>query len=245
VKPKSTGPIERGTGAYAAPFWIRDLDVGDERWRAASYPVLWAHNARSGRESRLEVAPDSYGELRPGCEDEEARRVWQITASRVHVNLEFQLNSQRLGACLTPKECIGGRAWPSFLAGARAWEVPVVLWLNTTLGLLGRWWVGSRQQQGRSILSVGRIDEIPVLDCRRLSSEVLSEASRIFARFRLREFRPANEAYRDETRQDLDGAVLCDLLGLPESILDPLETLRQQWCREPTVHGGKPTRPLG
>ena len=245
VKPRSTGPIERGTGAYAAPFWIRDLDAGDERWRAASYPVLWAHNARSGRESRLEIAPDSYGELRPGREDEEARRVWQITASRVHVNLEFRLNSQRLGACLTPKECIGGRAWPSFMAGAHAWEVPIVLWLNTTVGLLGRWWVGSRQQQGRSILSVGRIDEIPVLDCRTLSSEALSEASKIFARFRLREFRPANEAYRDETRQDLDRAVLCDMLGLPRSILDPLETVRYQWCREPTVHGGKPTRPPG
>ncbi len=245
VKPKSAGPIARGTGAYAAPFWIRDLEQAGEGWRASSYPVLWAHNARSGRESQLVVAPDSYGEVRPGHAEEQARRVWQITASRTHVNLEFQLNSQRLGACLTPVECIGGRAWPSFLTQADAWQVPVVLWLNTTLGLIGRWWVGSRQQQGRSILSVGRIVEIPVLDCRALSGDTLSEAAEVFARFRLRTFLPANEAYRDETRQDLDQAVLCDLLGLPESILDPLETLRQQWCREPTVHGGKPSRPGG
>ena len=243
VKPKSAGPIARGTGAYAAPFWIRDLRPSGERWRAAAYPVLWAHNVRSGRESRIEVHPDSYGELRPGCDSEEALRIWRSSASRTHVNLEFQLNSQRLGACLTPKECVGGRAWPSFLAAARAWEVPIVLWLNTTLGLMGRWWVGSRQQQGRSILSVGRIDEIPVLDCRALSGEALVEATEVFARFRLREFRAANEAYRDETRHELDRAVLCDLLGLPESVLDPLDTLREQWCREPTVHGGKPTRP--
>ncbi|MYJ81109.1 MAG: hypothetical protein F4046_04720 [Acidimicrobiaceae bacterium] len=245
VKPKSAGPIERGTGAYAAPFWIRDLEPAGESWRASSFPVLWAHNARSGRESHLMVAPDSYGEVRPGQEDEQARRVWELTASRTHVNLEFQLNSQRLGACMTPVDCIGGRAWPSFLAEAGAWQVPIVLWLNTTLGLVGRWWVGSRQQQGRSILSVGRIVEIPVLDCRALSGDMLSEASEIFARFRLRAFLPANEAYRDEARQDLDRAVLRDLLGLPESILGPLETLRQQWCREPTVHGGKPTRPGG
>ncbi len=243
VKPKSAGPIARGTGAYAAPFLIRDLDASSDRWRAASYPVLWAHNARSGRESRLEVAPDTYGELRPGCEEDDARRVWQSTASRVHVNLEFQLNSQSLGACLTPKECIGGRAWPSFLVEARAWETPIVLWLNTTLGLIGRWWVGSRQQQGRSILSINRIAEIPVLDCRALSSETLSDASEILARFRLREFLPANEAYRDPARQDLDRAVLCDLLGIPETVLDPLDTLRHQWCLEPTVHGGKRTRP--
>ena len=84
-----------------------------------------------------------------------------------------------------------------------------------------------------------------MLDCRALSADTLSEASEVFARFRLRAFLPANEAYRDKARQDLDRAVLCELLGLPESILGPLETLRQQWCREPTVHGGKPTRPGG
>ncbi|MCY4293282.1 MAG: hypothetical protein OXC58_00300 [Acidimicrobiaceae bacterium] len=243
VKPKSAGPIARGTGAYAAPFRIRELDTGGEQWRASSYPVLWAHDVRSGRESRLEVAPDSYGELRPGCTEEQARRVWQAAASRTHVNMEFRLNSQSLGACLSPKMCIGGMAWPSFLVEAAAWEVPIVLWLNTTLGLIGRWWIGSRQQQGRSRLSVGRIDAIPVIDCRRLSREALSEASEVFARFRVRKFLAANEAYRDETRRDLDQAVLCDLLGLPESLLDPLETLREQWCREPSVHGGKSTRP--
>ena len=243
VKPRSSGPIERGTGAYAAPFRIHDLEPGTERWRAVFYPVLWAHDSGSGRESRLEVAPDSYGELRPGCGDEEGLEVWSRSASRVHINLEFQLNSQRLGACLTPRDCIGGRAWPSFLVEAPVYELPIVLWLNTTFGLLGRWWVGSRQQQGRSILSVGRISEIPVLDCRKLSGEVLTDASEVFARFRLREFLPANEAYRDEVRQELDRDVLCDLLGLPESVLDSLETLREQWCREPTVHGGKRTRP--
>ncbi|MCQ3806017.1 MAG: hypothetical protein OXB92_11920 [Acidimicrobiaceae bacterium] len=243
VKPTSADAVERGTGAYAAPFWIYDLQSGTERWKAASYPALWAHSSRSGRENRLEVLPDAYGEVRPGCTADQGREVWSRAASRVHINLDFRLNSQRLGACLTPRACIGGRAWPSYLVDAPVHELPIVLWLNTTVGLLGRWWVGSRQQQGRSLLSVGRIAEIPVLDCRALSGEQLTDASEVFARFRLREFLPANEAHRDEVRQQLDQAVLCDLLGLPESILDPLDTLREQWCREPTVHGGKRTRP--
>ncbi len=243
VKPRSDGPIERGTGAYAAPFRIHDLATGTERWRAASYPVLWAHDSRSGRESKMEVTPDTYAELRPDVDDEEGLRVWCRSSSRLHVNLDFRLNSQRLGACLTPRDCIGGRAWPSFFVHAPVYELPIVMWLNTTLGLLGRWWFGSRQQQGRSLLSVGRIVEIPVLDCRKLSGEVLTDAAEVFARFRLREFLPANEAYRDPVRRSLDQAVLCDLLGISESILEPLETLREQWCREPTVHGGKRTRP--
>ena len=41
----------------------------------------------------------------------------------------------------------------------------------------------------------------------------------------------------------LDRAVLVDLLELPESVLEPLAVLRTQWCCEPTVHGGKATRP--
>ena len=243
VKPRSDGPIKRGTGAYAAPLRIHDLTTGTERWRAASYPVLWAHDSASGRESKMEVVPDSYAELRHGAGEDEGVKVWHRSASRLHINLDFRLNSQRLAACLTPRDCIGGRAWPSFFVDAPVHELPIVLWLNTTLGLLGRWWIGSRQQQGRSLLSVGRISEIPVLDCRKLSGEVLTDAAEVFARFRLREFLPANEAYRDPVRQELDQAVLCDLLGLSESILEPLETLRQQWCREPTVHGGKRTRP--
>lgn len=57
------------------------------------------------------------------------------------------------------------------------------------------------------------------------------------------EFLPANEAYRDDNRKALDRAVLIDLLGLPENLLGPFDLLRRQWCAEPTVHGGKSTRP--
>ena len=67
----------------------------------------------------------------------------------------------------------------------------------------------------------------------------------LFDEFAERDFLPSNEAYRDETRQAFDHAVLCGLLGLPESILDPLAALRLQWCEEPSVHGGKPTQPGG
>ena len=90
------------------------------------------------------------------------------------------------------------------------------MWLNSTLGLLGRWWVSNRQQQA------------------------LAE---VFDQFEHRAMLPANEAYRDEARQELDEAVLCGVLDLPTTILDPLSTLRLQWCAEPSVHGGKKTRP--
>lgn len=203
------------------------------------YPVLWGHDAQCERS--LVVLPDSEGEVRPGC-DAHAIEVWNITASQLHFNLDFQVNSQSLTACLTPTKAIGGRAWPNFIPAQDEWTLPLVLWSNTTLGLLAFWWIGSRQQQGRAILTITQLPRLTVLDPRHLSEEQIAQAEDIFEAFKEAEFLPANEAYRDDTRKALDRAVLVDLLRLPEATLEPLSILRDQWCAEPSVHGGKSTR---
>ncbi len=105
------------------------------------------------------------------------------------------------------------------------------------------WWLGARQQQGRAILTLSTLPDLPVLDPRRLTDTQHAAAEHLLADFREREFLPANEAYRDDTRQALDRAVLVELLGLPDDVMEPLDLLRRQWCTEPTVHGGKSTRP--
>ena len=98
---------------------------------AARYPALWGHDA--GRERRLVVEPDSRGEVREGMDDK-AVKVW-ATATRLHFNLDFQLNSQSLAACLTPELAIGGTAWPNFrVEGDPRREQALALWANTTPG---------------------------------------------------------------------------------------------------------------
>jgi len=180
--------------------------------------------------------------VREGCRDR-AITLWGATASRVHINVDFRLNSQPLAACLTPGESIGGTAWPNFILNDTEWEAPTVLWLNSTLGIMSFWWIGTRQQQGRARLPVSQHPALPTLDPRKLSKRQLAQAQDIFAEFKEREFLPANEAYRDKTRQDLDKALLVDLLKQPADLLEPLDLLRRQWCAEPSVHGGKRTRP--
>ena len=59
---------------------------------------------------------------------------------------------------------------------------------------------------------------------------------------RTRSLLPANEAYRDPARKALDSA-LWNILELPRNLLSNLDLAREQWCAEPSVHGGKRTRP--
>ncbi len=215
------------------------FDVVPRRSSASAYPILWTHDAR--RERRLSVEPDSEGRVRPNSESRAVQR-WE-TATRLHLNRDFRLNSQSLAACVTPERSIGGRAWPNFRLDNPACEEATALWSNTTLGLVGFWWAGSRQQQGRSVMSITGLPSVLTLDIRRLTPSQIEHSQQLFADFLDHEFLPANEAYRDPARQALDHAVLIDLLGLPQSILQPLALLRRQWCAEPTVHGAKSTRP--
>ena len=223
-------------GGFRGPFDIHPIISPLDK---VEYPILWGHHA--SRETQLNVKPDQQCVYREGCR-ERAAEMWDAMASRLHINVDFQLNSQPLSACMTEKPSLGGTAWPNFLTD-KEWEEPLVLWANTTLGLISFWWMGTRQQQGRSRLSVKRHPKLLVMDTRVLSKEQLAKSAKIFQEFREKEFKPANEAYRDKTRQDLDKVMLMDLLGFDQSILENLEILRNQWCAEPSVHGGKSTRP--
>ena len=204
-----------------------------------SYPILWSHDAE--RERRMIVEPDSEGEVRPDSEDR-AVAAWR-TATRLHFNRDFQLNSQSLAACLTPERALGGTAWPNFRLHDERWDETMALWANGTLGLMAFWWMGSRQQQGRAVLTISGLPTLMVLDPRALPEAKLDQAATIFEEFRGRPLLPANEAYRDDTRQALDRAVLVELLGLPDDMLEAFANLRLQWCNEPSVHGGKSTAP--
>ena len=231
-----SGTETNKAGQPRGPFAIGKIQPGE----IPTYPTLWGHDAK--RERRMVVLPPEAARVREGCQDR-AVDVWQETASRLHFNRDFRLNSQPLTACLTPDPSIGGRAWPNFLCTDRRWEIPLVLWANTTLGLIAFWWIGTRQQEGRAVLTISKLPALTVLDPRLLTPLQLERAAAIFGDFEAADMLPANEAWQDDARKLLDRAVLIDLLELPEDIVVPLDRLRLQWCAEPSVHGGKSTRP--
>ena len=208
---------------------------------APIYPMLWSHDAE--REKRMVVEPDSEGRVKRGRE-RRSGEIWN-TRSHAHHNADFRFNSQPLGVAFTETQTIGGTAWKNVKFADRAHEIAYTLWGNTTLGLLCYWWHSSRQQAGRGRMPITVIRTMPTLDVTKLTPAQLAAAEAIFEDMRDVQFLPANEAYHDNSRQELDYRVLIDVLGLPTSILEPLDMLRLGWCSEPSVHGGKRTAPEG
>ena len=76
---------------------------------------------------------------------------------------------------------------------------------------------------------------------RQLSDTQLAAAVAIFDDLCRERMLPANEAYRDPVRHEIDKRFLEDVLGLGEESVEQLAILRNQWCAEPTVTGTKKT----
>ena len=225
-----TGPAPRGA------FDKSPLKEG----KVPIYPSIWAHNADLERgffvDSDCELIP------REGYESR-AAKTWKDIASRLHLNVDFRLNSQSLAACLTRKKTLGGTAWPNFLLEDEKYETATVIWLNSTFGLMTYWWVGTRQQAGRTRVSFSRLPSLPILDFNQLSEKQIKACDSIFERFQDKKFHPANESFRDPVRNELDKAVILEVLDLSPEVLEDFGLVRTQWCSEPSVHGGKSTGP--
>ena len=225
-----TGPPPRG------PFDKAPLRLG----QVPTYPALWSHAAE--RERSFIVNEDCELLTRRGYEVK-AADAWKRFASRLHLTIDFQLNSQSLAACLTPEKTLGGRAWPNLILDYERHEIPIMLWLNSTLGLMGYWWEGTRQQLGRTAVKITALPSLPSIDPREFDELSMRKAGALFERFRDVKFLPANESYHDANRKALDEALLVELLGVPADIVDDFDVIRRQWCAEPSVHGGKSTKP--
>ena len=224
------GPPPRG------PFDKESLRPG----QVPTYPTLWSHDARRERSFIVDVDCELLARREY---EEQAADVWKRFASRLHLTIDFRLNSQSLAACLTPEKALGGRAWPNFILEEEGHEGVVMLWLNSTLGLMSYWWGGTRQQLGRAVVKITALPSLLSIDPRQFDKAILAKADILFERFRDVEFLPANESYHDPNRKALDEALLVELLGVPKDIADDFDVIRRQWCAEPSVHGGKSTKP--
>jgi hypothetical protein len=224
------------------PFEIRDVKGN----QVPTYPVLWAHDAK--REQVMCFDGDSEGLPLKGATteeqesiDEKVANIW-ATASKCHCNLDFRFNSQSTAMQFTPRPTVGGRAWRSIQTSSDQQEKALVVWANTLLGLLLRWWHSNKQQSGRGNLSKSTLETLPVLDVRALSPPKFEAAVKIFDEMCHKQLLPIHEIDKDPVRKELDERFAREVLALPESMLQPggaLDVLRMKLAQEPSIRGNK------
>ena len=233
------GPVDRDiTGRSTSPFRKRDGYQSTHE-----YPMLWNH-AKKGYslQDRMLIVPDSQGEVRQN-RDKEAEKMWNDSATHLHINRDFQMNANATAASFTKFPSLGGIAWPTLMLASPQHEKAMCVWLNSTLGLISFWMESNRTQNGRGRTTVTAIPDIPVLDVTKLTKTQLDAAVEIFDDLQEKPMLPANEAWRDEVRQELDQRIFTEILGLDGKAVEQLGILRLQWCSEPTVTSVKKTGP--
>ena len=233
------GPVDRDIiGRNNSPFQKRD-GYGPTH----EYPMLWNHDKKEQNlQSKMLVKPDSHGQVRQN-RDKAAEQMWNDFATQLHINRDFQFNANATSASLTKPPSLGGRAWPTLSMASETHEKAICVWLNSTIGLISYWKASNRAQNGRGGITVTAIPDIPVLDVTRLSATQLDAAVKIFDGLQEQTLLPANEAWRDTVRQELDRRLLNEVLGLDDKAVEQLDILRLQWCSEPTVTSTKKTGP--
>ncbi len=239
------GPIDRDingktpTGAVRGPFEIRVAKPKS----APTYPVLWSHDAASERTLLFEADSEGFphkGSTSKGQAfiDQKVASVWK-TASHCHFNRDFRFNSQSTAMQFTPRRSIGGRAWLSIRLSSAEQEKALVLWANTSLGLLLYWWHANKATSGRGTIAKSALHSLPILDITALNPKQLTEAAHLFDALSSRELLPLHQIDQDAVRRELDDKFATKVLGLPEPVLLSLDLLRKKLAQEPSIRGHK------
>lgn len=230
-------------GAPRGPFEV----VGTSTPASVTFPVHSAHHEE--RERFLEIDADAEGRPRGGsgavAQALLARRRQAIWDSRtkLHFARDVRFNANALIASLTTREAIGGRAWPSFILHEKKYEKAVVLWFNSSLGILAFWWLASKAQDGRGSVTKSRLAELLCFDPRSLSEPELLSVDTFFDDFKAKPLLDIHECATDPHREELDRFVAIHFLRAKPAELnlveDGLQLIRAKLAIEPSISGGR------
>jgi hypothetical protein len=233
---------QNADGSIRGPFEIVLVSGG----HIPTYPVLWSHDAEQQRSMSFDG--ESEGIPRTGATkeiqatiDKKVKDIW-ASACHCHFNNNFQFNSQSTSMQFTPRKTIGGRAWVSVLLPSEQQEKALVLWSNTSLGLLLHWWHANKQQSGRGNIGVLALQSLPVLNVTTITPDGILKAAALFDELRRADLLPIHEIDNDPVRRQLDERFALEVLRLPTSLVaagGPLELLRMKLAKEPSIRGSK------
>ena len=194
-----------------------------------AYPIVMNHDTEQRRS--LNAAPDQYlaplVEPRPGRRLKPLDQLWG-KAGRLLIAERLRLNTARIGAMHSEVNVLSNVWWPLRIDDVSV-EKALAVWLNTSLGLLTIVARRTSTEGGWVAIKKADLEELPVLDTRRLSPAQLQGLSDLFDEMAEAEFERLPAMAHCPARRALDDGV-SEILGLPN-----LATLRDLLASEPVV----------
>ena len=80
----------------------------------------------------------------------------------------------------TERKTCGGPACLCLQLPSKEHEKALVLWGNTSMGLLLYWWHANKQQSGQGSIGKSALESLPVLHVSALDDDQLTEAVKLF-----------------------------------------------------------------
>ena len=220
-------------GDTIGAFTFDPITLGD----IAIHPALWAANAQTQR--NLIVDPTHNGIPVPGRIDQQHEMI--ANRSNLFISRNFRMTSQSLAAAWTNKPVMGGSAWTALMTEDESLKRAILIWCNSTLGMIIRWGYAQTTQPGRATMQIKALHGLPIPDfaansdagghARRVASQRFDELAKL-------QIQPASFSFQDTSRHRIDEAAL-EMLGLADDQLArrAIQDIRRMWCREPSVHG--------
>jgi len=198
------------------------------------YPAFWGHDAT--RVTQIIMEPNAY--LQPldgpkhGRPLRRANDLWP-RAGTIMLAERMWLNTQRLVAVRLPARALSNVWWP--FAGRSLnieQEKALVLWLNSTLGLIGLLSCREETRGAWVDFKKPQLQDLPVIDVTHIDGRALSLLSSAFDELGNQELQPLSMMVDDPIRVRIDDAIGAALalshLDVPRNMLghEPIVTLR-------------------
>jgi hypothetical protein len=211
---------------------IRDIYDGFQVSKGQSpYVAFWGHDAHTvttiAQQPNACLSPLSTA--RPGRHLRQVSDLWP-KAARVAIATRLRVNTQRVAAIRLDSKVLSNVWWPFILFDeTEEAEKALVVWLNSTLGLLIL--LAHRQEVQGSWVAFQKpiLNNLPVLDLGVLPREKTRALAKTYDLLAFDTVLPFPNLVRDGTRQRIDEAIV-EALDLPD-----ISVLRELLSREPIV----------
>ena len=207
----------------------RLVDGFDRTTSVTAYPLIAGHDTEQRKS--LTCSPDGYlspltkprGGQRPGYGD----HLWR-QSSRLLVGERLWLETTRVVAMRSEARVLSNVWWPVRVEDVST-EKALVVWLNSSLGLLTILAQRTSTRGGWVAIKKADLEDLPVLDLRRITSSQLRRLSKLFDKIVHEEFERLPRMALCPARRSLDDGI-ARILDLPD-----LGKLREMLASEPVV----------